>query len=160
MWSVGCVMAELMGRRPLFPGKDYVEMLKQITALTGNPSKEDQHHITEKASRFLADRSMFPEAKRCKWAEKFPKASAEAHDMLDQLLQFNPDKRLTADQALAHPYMKELHDPSDEPSAHAIFDFGFENDKLTLEQCRELVVQESLLFQRAGADKKNAREAT
>ncbi len=83
--------------------------------------------------------------------DKFPKASAEAHDMLDRLLQFNPEKRLTAEQALAHPYLKELHDPSDEPSSAQIFDFGFEKDTLSLEQLRDLVVSESLMIQKDAA---------
>jgi serine/threonine protein kinase len=56
MWAVGCVLAELIGRKPLFAGKDYVEMLKLQTELLGNPKASDQKHISEKAVKFLADR--------------------------------------------------------------------------------------------------------
>ncbi len=42
MWAVGCILAELLGRKPLFPGKDYVDMLKMIVAKIGNPPIEDQ----------------------------------------------------------------------------------------------------------------------
>ena len=41
-------MAELLGRKPLFPGKDYVDMLKKIVDKTGNPAVEDQDHVSEK----------------------------------------------------------------------------------------------------------------
>jgi hypothetical protein len=41
---------------------------------------------------------MFPEARRVNWKAKFPKAQQQALDMLDKLLQFNPDKRLTAEE--------------------------------------------------------------
>ena len=146
MWSLGCVIAELIGRKPLFPGKDYVEMLKLIINTCGNPKPNETQHISEKAQRFLGDRSMFPASERVNWAEKYPKASASALDLLDKLLQFSPDKRYTAEEALAHPYMQELHDPSDEPSSNGQFDFTFENEKLTLDQIRDLVVEESKMF--------------
>jgi hypothetical protein len=53
------------------------------------------------------------------------------------------------EQALAHPYMHELHDIEDEPVADQIFDFGFEKEKLTLQDMRNIVVQESLHFKQA-----------
>ena len=145
MWSVGCVMAELLARKPLFQGKDYVEMLKLQIAYIGNPVRQEQQHISEKAIKFLSDRSMFPAARRINWKELFPKSSDQALDMLDKLLQFSPDARLTAEQALAHPYMHELHDVDDEPAAPELFDFGFEKEK-DVGVIRQLVVEESQLF--------------
>ena len=46
MWSVGCIFAELLGRKPLFPGKDYFHQLKLIMEVLGMPSKEDLHFVT------------------------------------------------------------------------------------------------------------------
>jgi serine/threonine protein kinase len=46
----------------------------------------------------------------------FPNASPEATDLMERLLQFNPEKRLTADEALRHPYVAQFHDPASEPS--------------------------------------------
>jgi len=43
-------VAELLGRKPLFPGKDYVDMLKKIVDKIGNPAVEDQDHVSEKVS--------------------------------------------------------------------------------------------------------------
>jgi hypothetical protein len=54
MWAVGCILAELLQRKPLFPGKDYVDMLKLQVAKIGNPPVEDQKHVSEKAKTFLA----------------------------------------------------------------------------------------------------------
>jgi serine/threonine protein kinase len=151
MWAVGCVLAELIGRKPLFAGKDYVEMLKLQIEQLGNPKLDEQKHISEKAIKFLNDRKMFPEAKRVNWKSKFPKAQEQALDMLDKLLQFDEDKRLTAEQALAHPYMHELHDIEDEPTADQIFDFGFEKEATTLTDIRDIVVSEAQLFKQATA---------
>jgi serine/threonine protein kinase len=45
----------------------------------------------------------------------FPNASPEAEDLLIRLLQFNPSKRITAEEALRHPYVAQFHNPGDEP---------------------------------------------
>jgi len=140
MWAVGCILAELLGRKPLFPGKDYVDMLKLQVAKIGNPKKEDQDHVSEKAKTFLAG---FPKVSPAGWKSVYPKASEQALDMLDKLLQFNPKKRLTPEEALAHPYMAELHDPEDEPECDQEFDFHYEKrDNLSDANIRDFVFQE------------------
>jgi serine/threonine protein kinase len=54
VWSVGCIFAELLGRKPLFPGKDYVHQLNLITKVVGSPTEEDLHFIhSEKARRYI-----------------------------------------------------------------------------------------------------------
>ena len=44
VWSVGCIFAELLGRKPLFPGKDYVHQLNLITRVIGSPSEVRSPH--------------------------------------------------------------------------------------------------------------------
>lgn len=140
MWAVGCILGELLQRKPLFPGKDYVDMLKLQVAKIGNPPLEDQKHVSEKAKAFLAG---FSKVNAPPWKTMFPGASAPALDLLNQLLQFNPAKRLTAEQALAHPYMAELHDPEDEPECDAEFDFNYERrDNLSDANIRDMVFGE------------------
>ncbi len=51
MWSVGCILAELLGRRALFPGKDYVDQLKMIVKTLGPPSEDDLGFITSSKAR-------------------------------------------------------------------------------------------------------------
>ncbi len=46
--------------------------------------------------------------------------SLQALDLLDRMLSFNPEKRITVDQALEHPYMESLHSPEDEPVCGAV----------------------------------------
>ena len=45
----------------------------------------------------------------------FPKASSQAVDLLSKILTFNPDKRYTVEQCLAHPYFESLHNQEEEP---------------------------------------------
>jgi len=56
-----------------------------------------------------------PPTKPRKLKDMFPTASPEALDLLKNLLHFNPNKRLSADQALKHPYVAQFHNPDEEP---------------------------------------------
>ena len=92
MWSVGCIFAELMGRKAIFPGKDYVHQLALTTDIIGTPtSEEDMRAIgNEKARNYvksLGHKSKVP------WTRLYPRASAQAIDLLDQMLKFNPNHR-------------------------------------------------------------------
>jgi serine/threonine protein kinase len=112
MWSIGCIFAEMLGNKPLFPGKNYVDQLNRILAIQGSPSEADLASIpNEKSRRYVA---ALPRRPKVPWTSLYPDATAEAIDLLDQLLAFNPDRRITAVEALAHPYFKEYHDPLDE----------------------------------------------
>ncbi|KNC53240.1 CMGC/MAPK protein kinase [Thecamonas trahens ATCC 50062] len=140
LWSVGCIFAELLQRRPLLPGRDYIDQITKIIDLLGTPSEDDIAAIqSDKARRYVKS---LPHRELIPFAQQFPDASPEALDLLQGLLTFNPAKRLTVEEALAHPYLAALHDPDDEPSAEAIFDFAFEREQLNKERLRDLLFEE------------------
>ena len=60
------------------------------------------------------------------WKQLFPNGSPTALDFLDKLLQFDPKKRMTVEEALNHPYLESYHDVEDEPCHPKLFDFSFE----------------------------------
>eukprot|EP00730_Choanoeca_flexa_P006830 TRINITY_DN12228_c1_g8_i7.p1 TRINITY_DN12228_c1_g8~~TRINITY_DN12228_c1_g8_i7.p1 ORF type:complete len:374 (+),score=63.13 TRINITY_DN12228_c1_g8_i7:151-1272(+) len=132
MWSVGCIMAEMLGNRPLFPGKNYVDQLNRILEITGSPSSEDLAAIpNEKSRRYVQS---LPHRHATPYAELYPGAAPEAVDLLEKLLTFNPSKRSTADAALALPYFEEYHDPMDEPVADEPFRFQAEIEAQPVDQ--------------------------
>ena len=45
MWSAGCILAELLGRKPIFPGKDYISQLEVICNVIGSPGDADMGYI-------------------------------------------------------------------------------------------------------------------
>ena len=62
-------------------------------------------------------------AQRCPFRALFPDASAQAIELMEAMLQFNPAKRITVEQALQHPYLAQIHDPASElaaPSAQTL----------------------------------------
>ncbi|KJE91444.1 extracellular signal-regulated protein kinase [Capsaspora owczarzaki ATCC 30864] len=144
MWSVGCIFAELLGRRPLFPGKDFLHQLSLITDVLGSPSNDDIAGISnDKARRFVRQ---LPAKPRIPFQTIYPNANPIALDLLQRFLMFNPDNRISVEEALAHPYLAPLHDPADEPTCHSTFNFDFENRPLTKEIIKELTFQEMLAF--------------
>jgi mitogen-activated protein kinase 1/3 len=62
--------------------------------------------------------------------------------MLDYLLTFNPNRRVTVEEALKHPYLAQYYDPSDEPTAPQPFTFDMELDDLPLPELKQLIFQE------------------
>eukprot|EP00887_Chlorella_sp_A99_P006757 scaffold3.g6757.t1 len=96
MWSVGCIFAELMGRKPLFPGKDYIHQLNLVCKVVGTPSDASMSFVTsEKARQYL--RSM-PYMPRADVRQYFPTAPPAAIDLLLRLLEFDPRQRISAEQ--------------------------------------------------------------
>ena len=114
MWSIGCILAELFNRKPLYPGRDYINQLNIITDVLGVPLEDDMTSIkSEEAVRYL--KSM-KKKQPVSLSQLIPSASPTALDFIGKLLIFNPSKRITAAEALAHPYLSQLHDPNDEPT--------------------------------------------
>uniref|UniRef100_A0A7S0ZER1 Mitogen-activated protein kinase n=1 Tax=Timspurckia oligopyrenoides TaxID=708627 RepID=A0A7S0ZER1_9RHOD len=144
IWSVGCILAEIVGRKPLFPGKDYIHQINLITDILGTPSAEDMQHIhSERARRFVES---LPQKAGVPLDRLFPNASPEAVDLLSRVLVFDPAKRISVEEALTHPYLASLHDPEDEPFCQTSFEFEFEMEQLNQQQLRQLIFEEVMLY--------------
>jgi len=148
MWAVGCIFAELLQRKPLFPGDDnedeHIQQLKLITDLLGTPSPTDVQLIgTEQSRKYILS---LPHKPRVSFEQVLPQAMPEAIDLLRKMLVFDPNRRITVEEALEHPYLSELHDPNDEPVASETFDFSFERAPMEKEFLRELIYKEITSF--------------
>lgn len=146
MWSVGCIFGELLLRKPLLPGTDANHQIEIILNLLGFPSDADIESIPnprakEKVLR-MAKRPGKP------FESVFKDANPQALDLLKKLLEFNPEKRCTVEEALDHPYLAALHFPDDEPRADpvSLFDFEYERQLLTMRDLKDLMYEEILLY--------------
>jgi serine/threonine protein kinase len=150
MWSVGCIFAELLGGKPLFKGRDYVDQLNQILYILGTPDDTTLRRIgSERAQLYI--RSL-KRSSKVPWTHLFPKASPVALDLLERLLTFDPAARITVEEALAHPYLEAYHDSEDEPVHDKMFDFSFESVE-SIEEMKQMIASEVLQYkeQRAAA---------
>jgi len=141
IWSVGCIFAELMGRKPLFKGINYLDQVSRIVEIIGMPHEDDMQHIRSTEARtFLSQQGFKP---KIPFQKFFPRAKGEAIDLLSRLLTFDPEKRISVNDALAHVYLKDLHDEKDEPVCNVPVRFDWEDGPdLTPDQYRALFWQE------------------
>lgn len=147
MWSIGCLIAELYCRKPLFPGNDIKNQIEVICKVLGKPSPEEIDTILNPRARDFVSR--VPESSRANLADLLPGACSAAQDLINRLLQFDPAKRMSAEEALAHPYLAEYRDPDSETSGTQIDHHVLEppsEKKLGEEGIRRLMWDEILKF--------------
>ncbi|KAF2942928.1 hypothetical protein DAI22_02g028800 [Oryza sativa Japonica Group] len=146
IWSIGCIFAEILTGRPLFPGRNVVHQLDLITDLLGTPSSETLSRIrNENARGYLTG---MQRKHPIPFSHKFHNADPLALRLLERLLAFDPKDRPTAEEALADPYFRGISKLSREPSRLPVskFEFEFERRKLTKDDVREMIYREILEY--------------
>ena len=143
VWSVGCILAELLGSKPFFKGRDYVDQLNQILHYLGTPSEDTLRRIgSQRAQEYVRSLPFMP---KIPFSRLFPNANPEALDLLEKMLAFDPADRITVEQALEHPYLRIWHDPNDEPACPSEFDFSFEEVD-DMESMKQMILDEVITF--------------
>ncbi|DBA02684.1 TPA: hypothetical protein N0F65_010509 [Lagenidium giganteum] len=102
MWSVGCIFGEMLLRKPMFDGASDIDQLSQIFNMLGSPTENGWEAAAE-LPFFLR----FKDTNPVPLKEHFEELSAHGVDLLRRFLTLDPKKRITLEDALAHPFFKE-----------------------------------------------------
>lgn len=138
MWSVGCILGELIIGKSIFPGKSTVNQIELIIDLLGKPKQEDLEQIGGAIDSNTIN-SMSGKQKYT-FSTFFKGASPEAISFLKKCLEFNPHKRMTVEEALKHPFVAQFRDPEREYRAPAPIQMPISDQKkLSVREYREAI---------------------
>ncbi|XP_015602051.1 mitogen-activated protein kinase 15 isoform X2 [Cephus cinctus] len=113
MWSLGCILGEMLLGKPLFPGSSTINQVERIMATLPPPTEEDLASVSAGYGTNLLEKT--PSGPRRSLKELLPDVSGSALDLIKNLIVFNPNFRLTAVEALEHPYVADFHSKGNEP---------------------------------------------
>ncbi|XP_056603661.1 mitogen-activated protein kinase 12b isoform X2 [Triplophysa dalaica] len=144
IWSVGCIMAEMLLGRPLFKGNDHLDQLREIMKITGTPAQDFIMKLqSQDAKNYIRG---LPKVPKKDLNTIFFKASSEAVGALDRMLVLDPEKRVSAAEALELPLFTEFREPEEETEALP-YDHSMDNMELPLDQWKRHTFTEILSFQ-------------
>ncbi|CAD8176353.1 unnamed protein product [Paramecium octaurelia] len=150
IWSVGCILAEMILRRPFLRGDSTKHQIKVIFELLGTPNEQYIQSFSDlKVQQNL--RKIIQENGHQNGIglnQIFAHINQDLLDLLKGLLKFDHRVRLTAAQALQHSYLQILHSEEDEPTSLPVnpLEFEFEKYELTKEQLKDMLYEEILLY--------------
>lgn len=143
VWSVGCIFAEILGRKPIFPGTECLNQLKLIISVLGSQHESNLEFIDNpKAREYIKS---LPCSRGIHFSHLYPQADPLAIDLLQRMLVFDPTKRITVIEALQHPYMSGLYDPSGNPPAQVPLNLNID-ENLGERMIREMMWNEMLHY--------------
>ncbi|CAN9507167.1 unnamed protein product [Ophioblennius macclurei] len=129
MWAAGCIFAEMLTGKTLFAGAHELEQMQLILESIPVLREEDRQELHSVIPVFIRNDMTKPQTPL---AKLLPDVSPQALDFLEKILTFNPMDRLTAEEALAHPYMADYSFPLDEPISLHPFHIEDEVDDILL----------------------------
>uniref|UniRef100_A0A672Q4L2 Stress-activated protein kinase JNK n=1 Tax=Sinocyclocheilus grahami TaxID=75366 RepID=A0A672Q4L2_SINGR len=140
VWSVGCIMAEIVRGSVLFPGSDHIDQWNKVIEQLGTPSQEFMMKLNQSVRTYVENRprytgysfeKLFPDVLFPADSEHNKLKASQARDLLSRMLVIDASKRISVDEALQHPYINVWYDPA-EVEAVSLCAFTHSNFQSTL----------------------------
>ncbi|XP_075734402.1 mitogen-activated protein kinase dJNK isoform X3 [Rhipicephalus microplus] len=158
IWSVGCIMGEMIRGAVLFPGTDHIDQWNKIIEQLGTPSQEFMRRLQPTVRNYVENRpryagysfdKLFPDVLFPSDSHEHSRLKAsQARDLLSKMLVIDPERRISVDEALAHPYINVWYDEAEvNAPAPASYDHSVDEREHTVEQWKELIYKEVLEYE-------------
>lgn len=153
VWSLGCIFAEILGRKVLFKGADYVDQLHKIISILGLPKdtefwyKMASPSVIDYIQNLRSEDGSRPPTESIDFHALYPQCSSSGISLLTQMLQLDPSKRITVDEALEHPFLADFRDPDEEVDCPRSFAFEPFEGVDSIDSLRQLIIQEVHTFE-------------
>lgn len=141
IWSIGCILGEMLARRPLFRGNNAKEQLKLILSVLGKPTEEDLEFVDKKKYKNVLLQMKDQEPKE--WVDILPKATIQGIDLLEQFLCFSPTKRCSVEDAMNHPYLSMVASTWDEKLHVDPTQFPFVTEDIDVKEILGMLAEEA-----------------
>jgi len=152
VWAIGCIFAEMIIRRVLFPGTDRINQWTKIVELRGCPDKAFIDRLEPTTATYIRSlrqpgkqiQEFIPNNEALKATEKAPLTMENARDLMDKMLKLDPNDRISVEEAIMHPYVKQWYDEKEVNYPHGLskYDINCENATKSIDEWKALVFAE------------------
>ena len=140
VWSVGCAFAELLSKKFLFPGENYISQIKLIIEVLGSQDVNDLNFISNPSAKNFV--MQFKNIPKKDFKKILNCENPNAVDLVEKMLVFNPEKRYSIEQCLNHPYLKNMREGIEDPIFDGKLNIDFEDKKITMSELFVYLVKE------------------
>lgn len=143
IWAVGCILAELYGRKPIFKGKDKSSQLFEILKVLGSPPQTiiNQRKWTSGLMNYNFEKIPFNSI--------YSNASDHAIDLMEHMLNWDDENRYSVGRCLDHPFLSNVRKPDCEVKCSEIFDYSFELRYTEMDDLKVVLQQEVDMYKKS-----------